>query len=408
MENLVPSSDSKRHVCMIAYSVYRTDSRIRREAETIASASRYAVTVLSLKQAETPRTYMLDGVKVQEVDLEKYQGKDSLLYILSYTRFMLHAFSACNSMLFRGALDVVHVHNMPNALVLSALLPCLWGRKLVLDVHDTMIETYAAKFKGDCSKIVMFALKIEEHVSSKMADKIISVNHVQRDVLVSRGIPAEKISISLNSPDPKYFRVHKNDAVSPDRRDPGAFKLVYHGTLAKRLGIDLIIQAIAALKDRIPALELHIMGRGDDAIAFKDISREMGVEARIKFRDFVPLESLVDVLKGMNLGVVGNRRNVATELMLPVKMMEYVALGIPVVAPRLKAIEYYFSEDMALFYEPDNAGSLGEAIAHAYERPGEMEARAANAKHIYDRYGWEIHKKDLLSLYDNLTGGALK
>ena len=94
----------------------------------------------------------MDGVLVQELDIAKYRGKSGANYILSYFRFTFLAFLECTKLLARKSLDVVHVHNMPNFLVFAGLIPLLAGKPIILDVHDTMVETYAAKFAGRFSK----------------------------------------------------------------------------------------------------------------------------------------------------------------------------------------------------------------------------------------------------------------
>ena len=72
----------------------------------------------------------------------------------------------------------------------------------------------------------------------------------------------------------------------------------------------------------------------------------------------------------MDIGVIGNRRTAAGDLMLPVKMLEYICLDIPVVVPRLKTIEHYFSDDMVAYYEPEDVESLANAIYRLYREPG--------------------------------------
>ena len=62
--------------------------------------------------------------------------------------------------LVRGKLDVVHVHNMPNFLIFGALPIKLGNGKIVLDVHDTMLETYASKFQEDKNTILKRVLKL--------------------------------------------------------------------------------------------------------------------------------------------------------------------------------------------------------------------------------------------------------
>ena len=104
----------------------------------------------------------------------------------------------------------------------------------------------------------------------------------------------------------------------------------------------------------------------------------------------------------MDIGIIGNRKDMATELMLPVKMLEYIAMGIPVVAPKLKTIEYYFNEKMLCFYEPENVESMADAIYKLYKDEKLRKKQAKNAKTFLDKYGWETHKMDLINLYRNL------
>jgi glycosyltransferase involved in cell wall biosynthesis len=105
----------------------------------------------------------------------------------------------------------------------------------------------------------------------------------------------------------------------------------------------------------------------------------------------------------MDLGVVANRKNIATELMLPVKMMEYIALGIPVAASRLRAIEYYFDDEMVGYFEPESVDSLAERILALYRDPSRRRNQAEKARAFLERYGWEKHQFELLNLYRDLS-----
>jgi glycosyltransferase involved in cell wall biosynthesis len=165
----------------------------------------------------------------------------------------------------------------------------------------------------------------------------------------------------MNVPDPKVFG---SSSIERARAAGAAgFDLVYHGTMAERLGVDLLIRAVARLEDRIPGLRLNLWGQGDDLAAFQALARELRVEDQILFKPKgFPLHELPGHLTAMDLGVVGNRRSAAGDLMLPVKLMEYIALRMPAVVPRLKAIEYYFTDDMVAFYEPEDVSSLADAI----------------------------------------------
>ena len=391
----------KKNVCMIVYTDYCADTRVRREAETLAAMSQHNVIVLALKEAALPHTYDIDGVKVIEVTESKYCGKNKFRYVCSYIKFTALSFFVCTKLFVSRQVDVVHVHNMPDFLVFAGLVPRLLGKKLILDVHDSVPETYMVKF--NMSRPLLFkSLCLEESLSCALAHEIICVNHVQRDVLVKRGIPLEKMHICMNVPDHKRF--NSKNTKKTGNRDHSGFRMVYHGTIVKRLGIDLAIEAVARLIDEIPDLEFHIWGKsGDDLDEFVALSEELGVTDRIYFLSKgVPLENLPSKLSGMDLGVVGNRKNMATELMLPVKMLEYIALGIPVVVPRLKGIEYYFSDEMVCYYEPENVDSMAGAVLRLYKDRSMRKKQAEKAKVFLDQYGWEKHQMDLIGLYESL------
>lgn len=386
---------------MIAYTDYPVDARPRREAETLSTLAGHRVTVLALKVGVLPRTYNLDGVKVVEMDEGKYCGKSTSMYVFSYIKFLILSIITCTRLLVLRQIDIIHVHNMPNFLVLAGIVPRLFGKKVILDVHDSVPETFMVKF--NTSRPVLFKfLCFEESISSALANKIICVNHVQRDVLVKRGIPFEKIAISMNVPDHKRF--NSKNVKRIENREYAGFRMVYHGTIVKRLGIDLAIEAVARLANEIPDLEFNIWGKsGDDLDEFVGLSEELGVEDRVHFlREGVPLERLPLELERMDLGIVGNRKNLATELMLPVKMLEYVALEIPVVAPRLKGIEYYFSDEMVCYFEPEDVDSMASAILKLYNDRSMRETQAEKAKAFLDQYGWEKHQMDLIGLYESL------
>ena len=383
---------------MVAYTNYVFDARVRREAETLASQG-FKVLCLTTQNGGEPSRFLLAGVHVQELPVPKYRGKRQAAYIGSSCRFLLFSSAACLKLLARGELDVVHVHNLPDFLVFAGLVPRLVGRKVILDVHDSVPETFATKFSAD--SVLTKVLRLEEKLSAFVAHKVICVNHPQRDALVARGIPRAKTFISMNVPDPRIFGPAAGDVVPAQKHDH--FNLVYHGTMVERLGVDLIIQAVAHLREKIPSLRLHLWGSGDDLGRFQRLARTLQLDDAVIFNPKgVPLAELPGQLRSMDVGVVGNRQTVAGDLMLPVKLIECVSLGIPVVAPRLRTIEHYFSDDMVAYYEPGDVQSLADGIERLYRQPAMRVTQAANARRFLRRYGWERQGAELVTFYRRL------
>ena len=390
----------KTAIYMVAYTTYATDPRVRREAETLASLADYEVTIVVPRTGDLPQATEFNGVHVVELNTGRYWGNSFLAYLLSYLRFLVAAFFDCTRRALGGRVDIVHIHNMPNFLIFSSLVPRLTGKKVILDIHDTVPETYIDKFKNR-GTLMFRMLCLEEALCCRMAHRILCVNHPQREMLVGRGISGQKISVSMNVPDDRWFGNGDGIPAKPSAFD--SFDLVYHGTLAPRLGVDLTIRAVDGLRDKIPGLKFHIIGSGDDEKALVALVESLGLQSCVIFHGVIPIERLASVLRPMHLGVISNRLNRATELMLPVKMLEYIALGIPVLAPPLKTIRYYFSDSMLMYFEAGNVESLSAAIMEAYGNEDKRLAQAREARAFLDRYGWQRHKQDLIDLYRSLA-----
>jgi glycosyltransferase involved in cell wall biosynthesis len=186
------------------------------------------------------------------------------------------------------------------------------------------------------------------------------------------------------------------------RNQTETFKMVNHGTISKRLGNDLIIQAAAQLVCEIPGFELHIIGDGDGWEECKRLSESLGLTERVHFHKGVPWDELAKKLEWMDVGIVANRLNVATELMLPSKLIDYVVLGIPAIVPRLKAIQYYFTPAMVSYFEPENVESMVVTTVKVYKDREGREQQSRSAKSFLEKYGWHNPGNGLRELYDGL------
>ncbi|HLV31783.1 MAG TPA: glycosyltransferase [Chitinispirillaceae bacterium] len=389
------SDHKKKNICMIAYSNYKSDSRIRREAEALTQAGAH-ITILSLAESKKPLKFQFQSVDVIEIGVNKFQGKNSKSYILFYILFLVKAFFVCSSLALKNKIDAVHVHNMPDFLVFAALLPRIMGKMVVLDIHDTMFETYLGKF-GRLNPLFAKLLKWEEKICASMAHKVICVNHIQMIPVIKRGTSKKKITVVMNMPDESIFGTPNRE---PKQVRKSPFKCVYHGTLDKMLGIDIAIKAFQQIRNKHSDIQFFIMGKGKDSDVFEQHIKEKNLSDFIYLDKFgIRVDKLRPVLLSMDLGIIPNRKNIGTELMLPVKMLECMALRIPVVAPKLQAIQYYFSDTMVRYYETENLESLADAITDIYNRPDRGAEQAENALNMLQNFKWEKHKFELIKLY---------
>jgi glycosyltransferase involved in cell wall biosynthesis len=389
---------SRDRVCMIAYTSYLTDGRVRLEAESLVQWG-YEVYFLVLKTGSKPRSFVTCGVNIIELNVRKYRGRSKIRYLISYLQFLLLAFVTCTRMFLGSRVGVIHVHNMPDVLVFAALVPRLFGCKVVLDIHDSVPETYAGKFERTLG-VLFKVLSLEERLCCLFAHKVICVNHVQRETLIARGIPAEKLCTVITMP---VFTMHPQ--LQSMRDGDRSFRVVNHGTVSRRLGIDLLIRAAAKLAHEIPDFQLHIIGGGEDWEYVAQLAESLGISDYTHLRRDVPWDTLPQELSVMDVGVVANRANIATQLMLPLKLIDYVTLGIPAVVPRLRAIEYYFTPDMVSYFEPESVDSMVRAVLALYQSRELRKRQSTNARRFVEQYNWR-KKRDLRDLYATLCAEA--
>ncbi len=201
----------------------------------------------------------------------------------------------------------------------------------------------------------------------------------------------------MNAPDTSIFTERK--LTSPRLRE---FSLVCHGTVTARLGLDLLIAAVASLRSKIPGLRLKVIGEGDHLTRSRALVDRLKLDDRVSFMKLVSVEELPALLASADVGVVPYRPSSATHLMLPVKLLDYATIGIPVIASRLRTIEYYFGDGAVEFFEPANVEALAEAILRVYLDPLLRNRLIDRARVALSALTWRSQKIEYLRTIDSL------
>lgn len=334
-------------VCMVALTNYKSDARVRREAEALVDRGD-AVDVICLRGPDTAPTRSLGGVNLYEVWVPRYRGTSPFTYVAQYTSFFVLAAIVVSWLHLRRRYDVVQLHTMPDFVVFTAAIAKLLGAKVLLDVHDLVPELYESKFGLSETHRAIRLLRWIERKSIAFADSAIAVHKPHLDALVSHGNPREKFNVLVNSPDPTFFSRGARHA-SPN----STFKLVYHGTIAPRHGLETAVRAVARVRDQIDNVEFLILGEGDGVPRIEQLVRELELDETVLVsKTMVPLERLLPLISDADLGVVPILDDGFTKFMLPVKLLEYVALGIPIVCSETETIRAYFDDTMLAFFPP--------------------------------------------------------
>lgn len=370
-------------VCMVAYALYSTDARIKSYVRTLKSRN-HSVDILCLREEAGTDCHSGKGIRIFYVS-KKYQGSNKLFYILSYIKFFILTSLTLSYLFFRHRYNVVHVHNMPNFIVFTALLPKLFRKTVILDIHDLMPINYVAKFNISENGFIYRFLLAEQTASTKFASKIICADHMQKTFLTEiTKVPETKVTVIMNLPHREIFKRY------PRTKENSYFNLVYHGTISERLGIDILIRSIALLENLLPA-RLFIFGSGDylkDAIK---LANDLHLANNIYFsRQYFPVERIPSLLRNMDVGVVPYKNNIQTNKYgLSVKMMEYLYLGIPAIVPFFEINRFYFDETMVKYYEPESIEELAKSIVELFNNKKDRENLLINSEKFFLKYNWE-------------------
>ena len=386
-------------VCMVAYTDYPTDTRVRREAESLVERGDI-VDVICLGHRDEANPEYKNGVKMIKISVPRYQGSKSGRYIASYLYFFCAALIRLTRMQLKYSYQVIQVHTMPDFMVFTAIVPKLLGAKVILDVHDLMPELYQSKFGSNKRHLTIRFLKWVERRSIRFAHRAIAVHQPHLEALCSHGNPSQKFTVLLNVPDIKVFA---NQGNSQPQNHPG-LELIYHGMVAKRNGLEIAIRAISMLKDELKQLKLKIIGDGDDILRLSELVTELGLLDIVQIiRGMMSLEKLVPIINDADVGIVPILYDEFTRYMLPTKLLEYVAMGKPVICSRTATIEAFFNDTMVQFVSPGNVSELAGAIRELYEHPEKRRLLSVAANQFTREYNWEKQKQAYYQLIDSLV-----
>jgi len=385
---------------MATFSAYPGDPRPRRAVETLL-AEGMTVDLICLLDGKQPTWEVRGNLSVFRVPLSHTRG-GKIRYAFNYAVFILLAAFLLTIQLFRGRFHLVYIHNMPDVLVFSALVPRLLGARVILDQHDPMPELMTTIYGVSPDSLSVRVLKVLERLSLGFADRVVTVNIACRRIFANRSCRAEKIAVVMNSPDEKIFPF----CPSGEENLPATTKalvLMYHGSLVERNGLDLAVQALAKIRPQAADLELRILGRETPYLhRVLEQARRLGVADCIRYLGPRRLDDLPDEIRGCDVGVIPNQRNPFTDINTPTRIFEYLSLGKPVIAPRTQGIVDYFDADSLVFFESGDSDDLAEKIRFVCSHRAQARATAARGQQVLRQHAWSREREILIETVASL------
>jgi glycosyltransferase involved in cell wall biosynthesis len=383
-------------ICMVAHTIYESDNRVMRYAETLVKRG-HEVDVISLGKGGQSRESGVDGVRVLRV--QNRSSNESLVgYPFRIVSFLVRTAVILCWRHMRQRYDVIHVHSVPDFLVFSAIVPKLAGAKVILDIHDVLPEFFASKFRvGEHSALFRF-LVIVERMSARFADHVLVANHLWQQKLLSRSVQSGKVTTIQNTPDRAIF---KHDGRT--RTEDGKFVLVYPGSLNSHQGVDVAIRSMPSILREVPEAELHVYGRGS---AKEDLIRlvvQLALQESVYIRTELPSREIVRVIENADVGVEPKRATLFADEAFSTKIFEYMAMGIPAVASSTKVHRYYLDDSLLMFFPDGNSEELARCIVTLAKDPKLRARYVQKGLEFVNQNDWETQIPAYLQVLEALT-----
>lgn len=399
------SADTRRwrlqgkRVGMVMFSDYPSDPRPRRAAEALANQGMRVDLICLASDDKESRREVSNGIDIVRIPIRRSRGS-IFTYVLEYSAFLLTSAATLALRTLTRGYDLVYVHNMPDILVLSALVPKAFGAKVILDLHDPMPELMTTIYGLEPNSFPVRLLRRLERRSIAVADSVVTVNRACAKLFASRSCPLEKMNVVMNSPDEQIFRLRPPQIrASTAYGSPKPFTIMYHGSLVERNGLELAIDALSRVRESVPNVQLKIYGWQNAFLerVMRSVEKK-GLQEAVQYFGPKSLEQLVEVMEECDLGIIPNLRSRFSELNTPTRIFEYLAAGKPVIAPQAAGILDYFDEGSLLFFELGNAEDLAQKIEYVFSHPAEVAQIVKRGQQIYHEHSWSKERLRLIDL----------
>jgi glycosyltransferase involved in cell wall biosynthesis len=387
------------NVCMVAYTFYESDNRVRRYAESLAQRGDL-VEAIALQRPGQPAYEVICGVHVYRIQKRVIDESGPLSYLVKLLMFFIRSALLLARRHFAVPYQLIHVHSVPDFQVFAALVPRLAGAKIILDIHDIVPEFYASKFRVSEGSFAFRMLLLVERLSISFSHHVIIANHLWQEKLVRRSVEPDKCTAFINYPDCSIF--YRRPA---QQKYEGRFLLCYPGTLNWHQGVDIAIQAMALVRSVVPNALLLIIGEGPERENLGRLISHEGLEDVVTLCGVVSIEKVAEIMASVDLGVVPKRADSFGNEAFSTKIMEFMAMGVPVVASDTRVDRYYFNDNLVHFFKSSDPEDMARKILDLVWDKARREALRSRAESFISENSWDVKKKLYYDLVDRLVVG---
>ena len=305
-----------------------------------------------------------------------------------------------NHLIKEHRINAIHVHDLPLSEVAAGIC-----RKniipLTVDLHENWpaylrMSQHTKSLMGRILSPNSKWIKYERQVLHK-ADHIIVVVDEARERLTQLGLDPSIIHVVSNTLNLKHFSISETSATDSD------VILFYAGGLNYHRGIQVVLQALAMVKDSHPELKFWILGEGSYKKKLQEICAQLDLEDRVIFHGWIPYGKMIEMLIQADYALIPHLKSDHTDSTIPHKLFQYMYAKKPVISSDCVPIERIVKETNAGYIYPSiNANDLATIFQNLKEE--ERKKLGDNgARWVEQRFNWTNDSSVLKKIYGNLT-----
>jgi glycosyltransferase involved in cell wall biosynthesis len=267
------------------------------------------------------------------------------------------------------------------------------GLPLIADLHnitsEELVATGAIKPNGKEYR------KLQDMLKNNLAeaDAVVVVSDLMKEYVVKNyATPTNVVYVVPPGAEPR--EITRNASDHP--------KVVYSGLVTFREHVNLFVESMPIIKERIKDVEFFITDKGEDIKKIKKLSRQLKVNPI--FFWYPTTENFKSFLFSCDVAVLPSSGDLARRMGTPVKLFEYLSAGLPVVANNVGSWTNIIRKSNVGLLTPDNPTDFAEAVSSLLENQLLRKQLSFNAlKAIKYKYNWDLSAKALVDLYENFN-----
>ena len=387
---------NRKVLIIVENGSYPGDTRVRNEALALLESG-YEVTVLSPRDNGSPKFYeVVDGVRVYRHPQIK-QGGSRLGYLAEYGSALFWEFLLAWWIYLRHGFQILQGCNPPDDIFLIALPFKLFGVKYIFDHHDANPELYVSKYNktGSLHKILLGL----EKLSYRFSDVVIATNASYKDLAITRGgLSPDDIFIVRNGPGEGFKAVSPIPALKQGK----PYLVGYVGNMDVQDGLDTLVDVAFRLKN-LGRDDVHFtcVGGGPQLPELRKLVKDKNLEDMVNFTGRIPDRELLEILSTADVCANPDKPCEMNNISTMIKIMEYMALGKPIV--QFDSKEGRFSAQEASLYS--NSGNqvndFAEKLLWLLDHPEERRKMGESGRNRVEKeLAWKHSVPNLLAAYE--------